>query len=178
MLKKKMAALGLAGALVLGIAGGTYAYLQDTTDAITNTFTVGKVDIDLTEPSETYHIVPGKDITKSPKVTVKANSETAWVFVKLTPSADFTTIFGDDGDGWAIASGWTALDGHEGVYYREYTKASADTDYTVLKDNKVTPLTTSEPTSDMTVTLAVKAYAIQKEGNADAATAWTNAQFS
>ena len=57
---------------------GTVAYLTSDTQTITNTFTVGTINIELTETkpeSKQAKIIPGVDIEKDPKVTVKANSE-------------------------------------------------------------------------------------------------------
>ena len=75
---KKVFAMLLALALVVGCGiGGTIAWLMDTTDAVTNTFTVGDVDIEVDEekvnpdgtPTEedddrvqenNYHLLPGQ----------------------------------------------------------------------------------------------------------------------
>ncbi len=49
-MKKKILALSLAlGVLALILSAGTMAYFTDTTDKITNTFTIGNVDIELYE---------------------------------------------------------------------------------------------------------------------------------
>lgn len=95
-MKKKTLALLLALVLVFGAAvGGTIAYLTDTTGPITNTFTVGKVDITLTETFNTdtnndgtndawkAQLIPGTTYTKDPIVTVTDDSEDCWLFVKF-----------------------------------------------------------------------------------------------
>ena len=72
----------LAVVLIVGISvGGTLAWLTDTTTPVTNTFTVGDINITLAE-SENLNLkmVPGNTITKDPKVTVKG--DTAFVTVK------------------------------------------------------------------------------------------------
>lgn len=52
---KKMVAVLLAVALLIGCGiGGTLAWLMDTTPAVTNTFTVGNVDITLVESPYEY----------------------------------------------------------------------------------------------------------------------------
>ena len=76
--KKKTLLMSLA-AVLLVVSGvfGTLAWLTDSTDSITNTFTVGNIDIDLTEtlPTDrTAKMVPGHTIKKDPKVTVTAGS--------------------------------------------------------------------------------------------------------
>ena len=83
----------LALVLALGCAvGGTIAWLTKTTPEVKNTFTYGKIDIELYEHKynaadntldmsqkvdkvEDYKIVPGKDLPKDPTVEVKAGSE-------------------------------------------------------------------------------------------------------
>ena len=122
----------LALVLVIGcVAGGTVAWLVATTDTVTNTFTYGKIDITLTETERTYNIVPGVALDKDPKVTVKGGSEDCWLFVKVGQPIAFAT-----GVSYEIAEGWTMLE--NGVYYREVSKADTDSEYYVLKNNKVT----------------------------------------
>ena len=56
----------LALVLVVAVAsvGGTLAWLKASTDPVTNTFTVGDINIDLTETTgNNYKIIPGVDIT-------------------------------------------------------------------------------------------------------------------
>lgn len=90
--------------LVVVSVCGTLAYLTDKDEA-KNTFTVGKVDIELDEakvnddgkpvddtgevvdsPDEakrvtenTYHLLPGHEYTKDPTITVKAGSDASYV---------------------------------------------------------------------------------------------------
>lgn len=121
------------------------------------------------------------DIEKDPKVTVKAKSEACWLFVKVEESGTFVA----DKVTYQIADGWTQGDGTipDNVYYREVAAVTADTSYYVLKGNDTYPngvvtvsqdLTKSEiPTSQPTLTFT--AYAVQKDGIADAATAWAKA---
>lgn len=75
-MKKKTFIIALCLALVVAFAaGGAIAWLTATTGTVTNTFTVGNIDIDLTETTTDYKMVPGNTIAKDPKVTVKAGSE-------------------------------------------------------------------------------------------------------
>ncbi|MCR4963725.1 MAG: SipW-dependent-type signal peptide-containing protein [Firmicutes bacterium] len=159
--------------IVCCLIGGTIAWLTDTTDQITNTFTIGKVDIDLTEQNpanKTAQMIPGSDITKDPKVTVDASSEDCYVYIQITNNAaDYLD--------WTIANGWTALSGQTGVYYREYTKSTTGAEYPVLADNKVTVKSTltnaqMDAAAQTPPTLAFKAYAIQKTNITDAADGW------
>ena len=176
---KKVLALVLAlTLLVAGVVGGTLAWLTQKTDPVVNTFTYGDINITLAETTGTnYKIIPGVDITKDPKVTVKANSEACWLFVKVQETGTFVP----GKVTYAIADGWTKLTGVTGVdnvYYREVGAVTANTDFAVLKGNKVTvstELTKAEVntiTAENQPTLTFTAYAVQKDGIADAATAW------
>ena len=173
-MKKRSLALLLALVLAIGVAaGGTIAWLVAKTDPVVNTFTYGDINIGLAETTGSdYKIIPGVDITKDPKVTVKAGSEACYLFVKVEKAGDFV----NGKVSYDIADGWTALDGVNGVYYREVTAATADTSFDVLKGNVVTVsenLTKAEVNNIKTQpTLTFTAYAVQKDGIADAATAW------
>ena len=101
-MKTKSKALLLTLCAVLLVAAsvlGTMAYLTST-DTVTNTFTVGKVEIKLDEAKVTadgipvegaarvtansYKLMPGNTYTKDPTVTVKAGSEESYVRMKVT----------------------------------------------------------------------------------------------
>ena len=118
-------------------------------------------------------MVPGNTIAKDPKVTVKANSEACWLFVKVEKSGNFDSFME-----YGIASGWTKLDGVDGVYYREVASPTDDTVFDVLKDNSVTVKTTvtkeqfNSLTSTTMPTLTFTAYACQKDNVSTAADAW------
>ena len=167
----------LALALVLGCAlGGPVAWLVANSDTVTNTFTYGDINIALTETKPVNReakIIPGMDIEKDPKVTVKANSEACWLFVKVEEAGTFV----DDKVTYSIADDWTALTGKRGVYYREVGAVTADTGFSILKDDvvKVSDTLTKEDIKNITTkpTLTFTAYAVQKDGIADAATAWS-----
>ena len=78
---------------------------------------------------------------------------------------------------YSIADDWTALTGQPGVYYREVGAVTADTGFSILKDDvvKVSDTLTKEDIKNITTkpTLTFTAYAVQKDGIADAATAWS-----
>ncbi len=174
----------LALVLVIGcVAGGTVAWLVATSDTVTNTFTYGNIDIALAESTGTsYKIIPGTDITKNPKVTVKGGSEACWLFVKVEEVGAISTITTDPVH-YAIDTGWAQLkdkDGKDvsGVYYRLVDAVDNDTAFNVLKDNKiiVSGELTKETINGYAVqqpTLTFTAYAVQQENIADAATAWS-----
>lgn len=167
--------------LLLGCSlGGTLAWLADSTGPVTNTFTVGDIDITLVETTEDYKIVPGVNIAKDPKVTVKANSEACWLFVKIEESANWP-----DELTYAVATGWEELEG--GVYYRQVGASEKAQEFYVLAGEGVyangmvtvsDTLTKSElqELASNNPTLTFTAYAVQQEGVADAETAWEIAQ--
>lgn len=66
--------------------GGTMAYLTDY-DTVSNQFTVGKVDIELTEPSwkpeENTAIEPAGEINKDPQITNKGKND-AYVYLEVS----------------------------------------------------------------------------------------------
>lgn len=170
-MKKKILALVLAlTLLVAGVVGGTLAWLTDRTAEVKNTFTVGDINISLTETTTDYKMVPGNTIAKDPTVTVKANSEACWLFVQVTESTDLKDFIT-----YAIAEGWTEL--QDGVYYREVPASAADQTFSVLAGNAVTvksdvTRTMLETAKTDAPTLTFQAYAVQKDNVASASDAW------
>lgn len=85
--KKLFSAIALIVLIsVIGV-GATLAYFTDN-DAAQNVLTLGHVDIDLDEPNyegdEEYEdIVPGDVIVKDPTITLDADSEDAYVRMKM-----------------------------------------------------------------------------------------------
>lgn len=165
--KRKALLLSLCAVLlVVASVMGTMAYLTDR-DTVTNTFTVGKVEITLdetkvdkygkvdttvTEPvkENEYLLVPGQEYTKDPTVHVKPESEDSWVFVKVDNA--IATLEADSVEGGyqqitrqIINNNWNQLtdaDGNDvaGVYYRVYaptTTPAADTNYLVFGNFKL-----------------------------------------
>lgn len=168
----------LALVLVIGCAaGGTVAWLVATTGSVTNTFTYGDINITLTETTgEDYKIIPGKDIEKDPKVTVTGGSEACWLFVKVEKTGTFVA----NKVTYAIADGWTALPGVDGVYYRQVGSVTENTAFSVLEGDKITvkDTLTKGDIKDIAATnptLKITAYAVQKDGIDDVATAWAKA---
>lgn len=150
-MKKRSVALLMACVMAFGVAvGGTMAWLTDKTDTVTNTFTVGDINIGLTETgidstgNKKYDFVPGDTMEKDPKVTV-TDSEACWLFVKVIENGNIT-VSGVDSNGqevsekalqYTIADGWKEVPDHPGYWYREVDKATSEVSYYILKDNKV-----------------------------------------
>ena len=173
----KTVAILLALVLAIGCAvGGTLAWLISKTAPVVNTFTYGDINIDLAETTGTdYKITPGVNISKDPKVTVKANSEACWLFVKVEEQGTFVA----DKVTYGIADDWRKGDGNgipKNVYYREVGAVTDDTPFNVLKDNQVivSDTLTKEDIKGITAkpTLTFTAYAVQKDGIDTAADAW------
>lgn len=153
---KKIIITLLAVVMLIGCTiGGTLAWLSATSGTVTNTFTVGDVNIELKEhdlkadgtldtssevtEENTYKIVPGDTQPKDPFVRVEAKSEESWIFVQVkevrntvTGNANATKYVT-----WEIAEGWTQLGtttGGVSTYYRtnNYTTNADDVTYYVL----------------------------------------------
>lgn len=186
--RSKALLLALCAVLLVAVSVlGTMAYLTSKTQVITNTFTVGDINIELTETkpeSRQAKIIPGVDIEKDPKVTVKANSEACWLFVKVEQTGTFVT----DKVTYSVMTGtdgWKALPGVDGVYYREVGAVTTDTDFYVLTGNTAHPngvvivrdTLTKADVNNINAganqpKLTFTAYAVQKEGIDTAAAAW------
>lgn len=169
MTKKKIVSLCLAAVLVvMAIAGATVAYFTDT-DNETNTFTVGNVKIDLTEPNwegsgkeDAPEVYPGEPLAKDPTVTNSGNNP---CFVRI--SVANLKQFGDKGDityrtdyvAGKLGENWVLhTDGY--FYYNKVLAINETTD--ALFDQIVMPtgLTGNEDTQPITVT----AQAVQAQG--------------
>ena len=185
-LSGKLVVAMLAVTLLIGCAiGGTVAWLTAKTDPVVNTFTYGDINITLAETTgDNYKIIPGKDIDKNPKVTVKGGSEDCWLFVKV--KADNWPIFAKENGtlkvAYAIDNGWTKGDGTNipsDVYYRSVTASETAQVFSVLSGDKITvsdELTKADINglndAAKTPKLTFTAYAVQKDGMTDAAAAW------
>ena len=190
---KKILAMACAMLLTAALAvGGTLAYLTANTDVVTNTFTVGKVDITLDETDvdlygikdgETrvirndYKLIPGHSYTKDPIVHVAKESEQCWLFVKVTndiAGIEDATKIADQ----MIANGWSAVAGATDVYaYGQIVDARTE-----AKNVKVFESFKISSTADVSTyagkTITIDAYAIQADGFDTAAAAWAAAPAS
>lgn len=157
-----MIALALVIACVISvIAGVTTAYLITTSGPIENTFTIGTIDLELTETtSSSYKLIPGTTVKKDPTVSVLAGSEACWLFVKITKSNNF-----DEYVSYGIEDGWTYLGGYDGVYYRTVDKTDSKVSFNILRDNSITVKDnlTEEKMSAISTspTISFCAYAVQ-----------------
>ena len=191
---KKTLALVLSFVLVIALTiVGTIAYLTSTPGAVTNTFTVGKVEITLDETdvdlygvkdgesrvtTNDYKLIPGHTYVKDPTVHVQPGSEKCYVFVKVVDNIaaiEDTTKIADQ----ITAKGWTALSGVDNVYYKVQNEVAADAtavDLVVFENFKVKG--DADVSSYAGKTVVVTAYAIQFDGFDNAAAAWAGGNFS
>ncbi len=145
--------------MLIGIGiGGTLAWLLDTTDPVTNTFTVGKVDIDLEEhrydPDDQnkvtttvdnendYPLIPGTSYGKDPKVTVTADSEDCYLFIRVqeinNPGSYLDYEYNWDLGTEEKTDDWTPMKANQNgdmVYYRVVLKGDDASGWNLLKGN-------------------------------------------
>lgn len=171
---------------------GTVAWLVSKPESRVSTFTLGDINITLKESdfgSQPIKIIPGIDIKKDPKVTVMANSEACWLFVKVEEMnwPDFKEANGTRKVSYSVNNGWNALKDNPGVYFREISAEDAQKgiDYTVLAGNESCPSGVIKVSQELTKeeinsinssanqpSLTFTAYAVQRAGIDNAVTAW------
>ena len=165
--------------------GGTFAYLTSQ-DAVTNTFTVGKVDIELKETDmksdergnhNEYHMIPGEEIKKDPTVTVKGNSEDSYVFVEIQNNLVSEEISASLAEQIA-ANGWQPVEHQTNVYYQKYAQQDSDKELPVFQTIPVSEYLTNDDLAAIvgnqeSETIVVNAYAIQQSGFENVSDAWT-----
>lgn len=182
-LKKKILAAGLAVCMAaILVTGMTLAYFTDSAEK-ENTFTVGKVDIELTEPNwvDDSQLMPGKTIPKDPTITVASGSETAYTFMKVQLSKDFMDLMSayaaaeEITDPSALIEDWFTTTAKPKVMYMDVDEGyvilgvlspkTAGESVTYFDEVKVPSGVKQEmikANGDYTIT--VTAYAIQAEG--------------
>ena len=124
-MKKKKTIIAAAILLFIFVIGGAIAYFTDT-DQKTNTFTIGSVDITLTEdgwdaladandndiPDAAEDMMPGESVTKDPLINNVSTKSPAYVFAKVevpcttivAPATTSEELFT-----YTVNSGWTEL---------------------------------------------------------------------
>ena len=193
--KKIIAMLSVFIMLALVVIGnsvsGTVAWLVSKPESTVSTFTLGDINITLAESDfgSQPKIIPGVDIKRDPKVTVKANSEACWLFVKVEERnwPDFEEENGTRKVSYSVNNGWNVLTNNPGVYFREVSAEDAQKgiDYTVLAGNESCPSGVIKVSQELTKeeinsiissgnqpSLTFTAYAVQRAGIDTAAAAW------
>jgi len=169
-MKKKTTAIALIFALLaIAIAGGTLAYFSDS-DSANNEFTVGSVDITLTETNWDAAVedelnkdmYPGQTIDKNP-VVKNGGTNPAFIRIKVTGLDQFganapITVYTGDTAG-ALGTDWALhTDGY--FYYKKEVAADASTTALFEKIQLPTSLTNNQETSP----IVVQAQAVQSQG--------------
>ena len=176
-MKKKIVAIALVACLALTvIAGATLAYFTDKTEVEENVFTVGKVDITLTEPKwdangtqDAPEVYPGEKLAKDPTVeNVGANP--CFVRIKVTgldclAPAGLITLKTDYVEG--ISAEWVEYEGYY-YYYKDgcgVLAAGVKTD--ALFDQIVIPTDLTNGNAQTEFHVDVYAEAVQAQGAKD-----------
>lgn len=191
---KKTLTMVLAFALVFALGvGGTLAWLTASTGEVKNTFTVGDIQIDLKEhdyvytastgvseldttkevtENTDYHYVPGDTLPKDPFVTVKADSEACYLFVKATETNN--VLGAEKIINWNIdtTEGWQAVEGQDNLWVINVPQATANTGdvFNIIANQQVTVNQNVTKTTATVPTLTFEAFAHQSD-NTDLATA-------
>lgn len=174
-MKKKLTAIALVVCLMaVAIVGGSLAYFTDNDEA-TNTFTVGNVSIDLTEPKwdasgaeDAPEVYPGEALAKDPTVT---NDGANPCFVRISVTGldclndvgagniTYRTDYVADklGDNWVLHT-----DGY--YYYTEVLAAGKTTD--ALFDQIVIPADLKNLDENVTNSFDIDVFAeaVQAQG--------------
>lgn len=181
--------------LVSASVVGTLAYLQYKTDPVTNTMTVGKVEITLDEakvdvygvPVEgadrvtenTYKLIPGHEYTKDPIVTVETGSEPCYLFVEVVNGISNVEIeSGNTIEAQMTANGWSRLTTDSTVWYKSTAVDARENAVEVAVFTTFTINGEADVSACVGKTITITAYAIQADGFDTAADAWEASGFA
>ena len=127
-MKKKLFIVALATIIaVMAISGASLAWLQDSTEEVTNTFVEGKIDLTITEtPNKGSQwegkFVPGATEAKDPKLTVGAGSEKCYVYALVDNQLGDCVELDIDSSKWEVVK----TEGTKTLYrYMEVVDASS-----------------------------------------------------
>lgn len=172
--KKKLIITVVAAVLMLCVSIGlTLAYISASSNPVLNTFTIGNVDIALSETTGlTYPLLPGTTVEKDPTLVVHTGSDACWLFFTIEEDVNLTHFIS-----FEIAEGWTLLEqGHHNVYYRQVDATYKDVAFPLIKNNSVQiyDTITEEDLAGLhsTPILNFTGYAIQKKGMTTVHDAW------
>ena len=155
MKKRKLLLAALAFLFILGI-GSTIAYLTDTTDVKTNTFTIGGVEIELNEDAwdsgygaTPTALVPGQQVTKDP-VIENTGDVSAYVFMKVVePCVNGKKVFTYTiNSSWSTVTAGTCSGDTDATSVYAYGSSSAMTE---LAEDATTPALFNGSTNQVTL---------------------------
>ena len=173
-MNKKKTILAAVVLLLVFVVGGAIAYFTDT-DEKTNTFTIGSVDISLSEPNwvaaNGQNVMPGQNIAKDPTITNDSTTNPAYVFAKVvipcssdtTPIEAFTLT--------TIGSGWNLMTNGTCTLNTDTNKYEATKIYNYGSNSAMTSLAAGSSTtpvfSSVTVNNAIDGTQTGLDGNLD-----------
>lgn len=175
--------------LVVMAVGGTIAYLQDSSEVVTNTFKGSELAIEMWEsPLKTgdyydgktidttaedvqaetnYKMVPGVTLQKDPYAVVAKGSEPCYVFVVVTKTNDFDKYMTEKYN----TADWMPVPGYTNVwaYKTEVDALAAEQETSSILAADAIKVNTNLSNKDLELTeatyptLSFKAYAIQSK---------------
>lgn len=163
-MKKRKLLVGLcAGVLISALAiGGTIAWLTDK-DEVTNTFSIGNVDIKINEeydPEDGTDIYPGKEVTKIPTVK-NIGKNPAYIRVKVAIDSNITEYLTVDYKLGTASTEWFVENGY--YYYNSVVDPTKSTlpifTSFILSGNYIEPADTA-----VSYDIIVSAEAVQSQG--------------
>lgn len=155
-MKRRTKTIACAAALVGAITvGGVMSYFTDA-DTATNTFTIGKISLDLQEPDwdpdESEDLTPNQEVKKDPQVKNDGEND-EFVFVEVSVPYKNVVTVNDQGvknpaadtelASYVVNAGWTELgtptkDETTGTVLHRYVYGTAQA-CTILSKDAVTP---------------------------------------
>ena len=186
---KTLALVGCAIRLVAVSIAGTMAYMTSKTGTITNTFTVGQVNITMDEavadaygavadPANranitdfNYKLIPGRKYVKDPTIRVTTGSEQCYLFVEVNNGISAIEVEGNTTiEAQMTANGWTKLNGTNVWYHAIVDARNTTVDVPVFGSFTIDGEANTADYASAKIT--VTAYAVQADGFNDAADAW------
>ena len=181
MINKKFVGLLVAVGLIAAVGiGSTLAYFTSK-DNVQNVFTLGKVDISLSESSKDdeaerieqgfkfVDVLPGQTISKEPRVTVSEGSQPCYIRIKLklssTPVEGRTTGITEENmkalvSGLKLGANWTL--NSDGYYYYGLPLTAGQSSSNLF-DQVTIPSNWGNATAGSTMNMDIQAEAVQSD---------------
>lgn len=175
---KKILTIVLSVVIVASVAiGGTLAFLTAETSALENVFTFDGIELELNEyeeyspdgtgtpyPDTPVVIEPGMTVNKIPVITVKENSVSSYVYVKVTNGFGELATVNIDADNWVTVSEENGIYRYKDIVLKsDAAQALAPVFSTVYFDGETI---TMDNIADLNgKTISVQGFAHQAGGN-------------
>lgn len=167
-INRRIAILTTVAVLSIAAVGTTFALFSDIGEA-TNVITMGKVNVELTEPkfsentsnsNKMNEVVPNQSIEKDPTITVLEDSSDAYIRAKISFKGLTEAQVQDLEANIHFIDGWEKQ--VDGYYYFQTAKLTAG-DSVVLFDSLVIPDKWGNEISSLTFEINIVAEAIQAD---------------